>query len=528
MAPTAPPREEITPSSRDAYRRRIAHGLRHARDQLNVAAGLSRPVDYELTRSFVKGYLRAWPLHLLLLLLLSFAAMIWVPASAVAPPFLILAAAALAMCAASHRFLQLEPSGIPLETWRWGLALGELLQGIAWILFVLPFFSESLAEVQRPYGHSFVLVTVLLVMVSTAILRASIPMAVVAGMVPLSVIVIVAGALATGPEETMLTLLALGGQILSFWLAHRLHRIAEATFRSNAEMRASFAELEQARANSSEARRRAEEADRAKAQFLATVSHELRTPLNAILGFSEVMKNEVLGSHSTPSYREYSNDIHGSGQHLLSLINEILDLSRIEAGQYELNEEPVVLGDIIAETVDSMATWAEAKSQTVMQLIDPTIGPVWAGRRAVRQMIGNLLSNAIKFTAPGGRIVIKVGWTSLGGHYVSIRDDGPGIPPDEIPVVLSSFGRGSLAVTTAEPGAGLGLSIVKGLAELHGGRFVLNSKPREGTEAAITFPPSRVGAAEPQPRARSVADAPVQASDNRSDTPAWPKVAMSR
>jgi two-component system cell cycle sensor histidine kinase PleC len=243
------------------------------------------------------------------------------------------------------------------------------------------------------------------------------------------------------------------------------------------------------------------------------------------------MKNEVLGSHSTPSYREYSSDIHGSGQHLLSLINEILDLSRIEAGHYDLNEEPVLLGDLIAESIDAMTTWAEAKSHNITPVIDPTLDQVRAGRRAVRQMIGNLLSNAIKFTAPGGRIVIKAGWTSLGGQYVSVRDDGPGIPPDEIPIVMSSFGRGSLAISTAEQGSGLGLPIVKGLADLHGGRFILNSKPRQGTEAVITFPADRIGArgaTDPRPGDPSGATATAYVSDNRSDTPAWAKVAMSR
>jgi two-component system cell cycle sensor histidine kinase PleC len=293
-------------------------------------------------------------------------------------------------------------------------------------------------------------------------------------------------------EEAALALLTLSTQFFFVYFAYRLHRGAVATFRARAEMQASLAELERVKANSTEAWRRAEEADRAKALFLATMSHELRTPLNAILGFSEVMKNEVLGSHSTPSYREYSNDIHGSGQHLLSLINEILELARIESGHYTLVEEDVRLGDLIRDVVAEMEPRAKAKNHTVTPVVDAKLDAIRVDPRAVRQVLGNLLSNALKFTTPGGRITLKAGWTSLGGQYLSVTDNGPGIPPEEIPVALSSFGRGSLAVSTAQQGAGLGLPIVKGLADLHGGRFVLRSTPGQGTEAVVIFPASRV------------------------------------
>jgi two-component system cell cycle sensor histidine kinase PleC len=275
-------------------------------------------------------------------------------------------------------------------------------------------------------------------------------------------------------------------------LANRLHGSAVATLQSRAEKDALFTELEQAKANSDEARRRAEEANMAKSRFLATMSHELRTPLNAILGFSEVMKNEVFGVHASPTYREYSNDIHGSGQHLLALINEILDLSRIEAGRYELNEEAVQLAHIVEDCRHMIGLRAKAKAQVVRDAIDPSLPRIWADERAVRQIVLNVLSNAVKFTPPAGEITVKVGWTSSGGQYVSVRDSGPGIPEEEIPIVMSSFGRGSLAIKTAEQGSGLGLPIVKGLVDLHGGNFRLNSKPREGTEVIVTFPAERV------------------------------------
>ncbi|MFL5169800.1 MAG: ATP-binding protein [Microvirga sp.] len=230
----------------------------------------------------------------------------------------------------------------------------------------------------------------------------------------------------------------------------------------------------------------------AKNEFLSRMSHELRTPLNAILGFSEVMKNEVFGPHASPSYREYAGDIHGSGEHLLTLINEILDLSRIEAGRYDLSEEAVQLPYVVEDCRHMLNLRAKAKNQTIREMIDPTLPRLWADERALRQIVLNVLSNAIKFTPPGGEIAVKVGWTSSGGQYLSVKDTGPGIPEEEIPIVMQSFGRGSLAIKTAEQGSGLGLPIVKGLVDIHGGGFQLKSKPREGTEVIVTFPAARV------------------------------------
>ncbi len=200
-----------------------------------------------------------------------------------------------------------------------------------------------------------------------------------------------------------------------------------------AEKDSLIAELEQAKLNSDEARRRAESANLAKSRFLATMSHELRTPLNAVLGFSEVMKGELFGPHAVPAYKEYSSDIHASGQHLLMLINEILDLSRVEAGRYELKEEPVSLTGVVEECLRLLWLRIERRHLVIAEAMEDGLPRIWADERAVRQVTLNLLTNAIKFTPQGGSITIKVGWTRRGGQYLSIRDTGPGIPPEEIP-----------------------------------------------------------------------------------------------
>ncbi|MEP1208264.1 MAG: HAMP domain-containing sensor histidine kinase [Rhizobiaceae bacterium] len=251
-------------------------------------------------------------------------------------------------------------------------------------------------------------------------------------------------------------------------------------------------ELEASRSISDEARRRAEESNLAKSRFLATMSHELRTPLNAILGFSEVMTNEVMGPIDNDHYKEYLGDIHRSGSHLLKLINEILDLSRVEAGRYELNEEPTSLAHAADESQQMMKLKAAEKNVTIVTQIQPDLPQLWADSRSVRQVILNLLSNALKFTPSGGTIWLKVGWTAGGGQYVSVRDTGPGIPEEEIPIVLSSFGQGSIAIKSAEQGTGLGLPIVQALVHMHEGSFDLKSKLRQGTEVIATFPKSRV------------------------------------
>ncbi|AZO68387.1 HAMP domain-containing sensor histidine kinase [Mesorhizobium sp. M6A.T.Cr.TU.016.01.1.1] len=294
------------------------------------------------------------------------------------------------------------------------------------------------------------------------------------------------------PVELIMAGLLIASLPFFVYTARQLNRSSLMLLSFRSEKDALIAELDTAKSMSDEARRRAEDANLAKSRFLASMSHELRTPLNAILGFSEVMANEVLGPMSNPTYRDYARDVHDSGQHLLDLINEILDLSRIEAGRYQLNEEPMMLLSVVEDCCHMMELKARNKDIRIVQDFESALPRLFADERAVRQIALNLLSNAIKFTGTGGEIRVRVGWTAGGGQYLSVRDNGPGIPADEIPVVLSAFGQGSIAIKSAEQGTGLGLPIVQSLLALHGGEFELHSKLREGTEAIAIFPLSRV------------------------------------
>ncbi|ACA17013.1 integral membrane sensor signal transduction histidine kinase [Methylobacterium sp. 4-46] len=476
------------PTAEEAARRRQrARDVRSARERLTSSIGLERAFDYELLRIFAQYRIGAFLPLTLFALCVAAASAVWLPLvwSAVWLCGVLGSIAAVAVFARS--FLRQAPDSVALRGSRRRAVIGEVTQSTAWALLALLPFSVEAANAQ-----TFVLFVLVIVAAGTTMLAATVPLAAGAGLVPLSLATLGLLLVTRGFESVMLVAMAVGAQLFFLVLSNHLFRSTVAALQSRAEKDAIFGELEQAKANSDEARRRAEEANLAKSRFLATMSHELRTPLNAILGFSEVMKNEVFGPHASPSYQEYSTDIHESGLHLLNLINEILDLSRIEAGRYELNEEAVQLAYVVEECRHMMGLRARAKNQNFRELVDPSLPRLWADERAVRQIVLNILSNAIKFTPPGGEITIKVGWTSSGGQYVSIKDTGPGIPEDEIPTVMSSFGRGSLAIKTAEQGSGLGLPIVKGLVDLHGGGFQLKSKPREGTEVIVTFPASRV------------------------------------
>jgi two-component system cell cycle sensor histidine kinase PleC len=354
-----------------------------------------------------------------------------------------------------------------------------------------------LVDVGLHGAGDFSLFAMLLVVAVFSMLAASVPSAVYAATLPVATVVTAHYVLRGQPQDLVLAAMTVGAEVYFVLVAKRLYLSSVSALEARAQFGTLVGELEQAKAKSDEAARRAEAANLAKSRFLAQMSHELRTPLNAVLGFSEVMKSEILGPHSVSTYKEYAGDIHASGEHLLNLINEVLDLSRIEAGRYELNEEPVRLQAIAEDCLYLMKLRATNRNITLHELFEPNLPKLWADERAARQICLNLLSNAIKFTQQGGEVWVKVGWTASGGQYLSVRDNGAGIPEEEIPIVLSSFGQGSNSIKTAEQGAGLGLPIVKGLIDLHGGTFTLRSKLREGTEVIVTFPASRVMAALP-------------------------------
>ncbi|MGA7534488.1 MAG: HAMP domain-containing sensor histidine kinase, partial [Pseudolabrys sp.] len=417
-----------------------------------------------------------------------------------------------------RQFLERPMSEISAPAWRLRFVVLDLFYGLAWMFILIhPVGADESSS-------TFMLFVMLLVVAVSSMLASSLPTAVFTATFPVTTAVALDFILQGTLRDYILAMMALTAQGYFAALTYRLYSSTLATMEARAEKDALIGELEQAKAISDEARRRAEAANIAKSRFLAQMSHELRTPLNAILGFSEVMKTEVFGAHAVPAYREYSSDIHNSGVHLLGLINEILDLSRIEAGRYELNEESVSLVAIVEDCHHLLKLRASSRRITLHEVFEPELPRLWADERAIRQICLNLLSNAIKFTPQTGDIWLKVGWTASGGQYISVKDTGPGIPEEEIPIVLASFGQGSNSIKSAEQGAGLGLPIAKSLVDLHGGTFTLKSKLRIGTEVTVTFPPERVVAAmAPMPET-----APPIASTNERNPPPNEKERFSR
>lgn len=473
--------------------RRARNSLRDAREKLTYRSGAKPEFDHDLLMMFVKNELGAALTIPLLAIIIALAAMFWAPPGEIVlwlASVFIAKGILLSLC---RQFSKLPRTEANLGEWRNKLTAAEFLYGVTWASVA---FIDATNE--NPSSHMFIFAS-MIVVISMRMMFASTVMSIVyAGTIPMTAALVLRFLLMDTPFYWAMAFMAVGVHIYFVFLMRGLNSTVMTMLEYRAEKDLLIGELEQSKTVSDEARRRAEAANIAKSRFLATMSHELRTPLNAILGFSEVMKSEILGPHSNPSYKEYANDIHESGEHLLNLINEILDLSRIEAGRYELNEEAVALSDIAEDCHRLLKMRAEKKGLVIRQAFAGGLKPLWADERAVRQVCLNLMSNAIKFTPSGGTVTVTVGNTTDGGQYLSIRDTGPGIPEEEIPRVLKSFGQGSLAQEAAEGGTGLGLPIVMGLVELHGGTFNFKSKLRQGTEVIATFPRKRVMQALPR------------------------------
>lgn len=252
-------------------------------------------------------------------------------------------------------------------------------------------------------------------------------------------------------------------------------------------------ERKQARQLLIAARDDAELASRAKSEFLANMSHELRTPLNAILGFSEVIRSQVLGPVGVPKYVEYADDVHRSGEHLLEIISDILDVARIDAGQAELDEDEVAIEQLVESSLMLVRERAEAGELVVTVALSPNMPMLLCDRRKVKQIIINLLSNAVKFTQRDGVISVAT-WIDdqTGDAVIEVRDNGMGMAVEEIPRVMEPFTQVGSSMTRQHEGTGLGLPLVKKLTELHGGSIDMDSAPGKGTVVRVRLPARRV------------------------------------
>jgi two-component system, cell cycle sensor histidine kinase PleC len=479
-----PPRRSRPDDELKSFRERLTHGTTHKPE-----------FEYELLTMFARNETSAPFAMPALCFIFYIASMFWASFIEATMWIAIVSIARVYMLDQCRRLLSVPRADVNVGQWRRHFIRIELGNGFALAAFALIGISMNPAAHASPAtfsSHVFIFATLMVVLAIRMTFASTLPKVFLAGTVPMTIAV--AGRLFTlgDPFYFALASMAIGIHVFFVYLARGLHSTALAMVGYRAEKDNLISELEEASAISDEARRRAEAANKAKSRFLATMSHELRTPLNAIMGFSEVMEKELIGPIGSETYREYARNIYTSGDHLLCIINEILDLSRIEAGRYDLNEETIRLTDIAEDCERLVKIRADAKALVIVEDFAPDLPHVWADPRAMRQICLNLLSNALKFTPKGGRITLFVGHTEDGGQFMTVSDTGPGIPKDEIPRVLQAFGQGSLAHETAEGGTGLGLPIVQNLILLHGGTFDLKSELRKGTEVTVTLPRQRV------------------------------------
>lgn len=240
-----------------------------------------------------------------------------------------------------------------------------------------------------------------------------------------------------------------------------------------------------------DAKEKAELANRAKSEFLANMSHELRTPLNAIIGFSEILKDEMLGPSGEPRYRTYAQDIHDSAIHLLEVINDILDISKIETGKFEIREDVIAVARVVDACVRLVQGRAAEAGVALAVGVGDDLPPLRADERMVKQILLNLLSNAVKFTPSGGSVTVSAAVTD-GALEIVVADTGIGIAEADIPKVMRPFFQVDSSFSKKFPGTGLGLPLANAMIELHGGTLRLLSTVSVGTTAAVRFPAERL------------------------------------
>ena len=442
---------------RQAARKRGSDDWKQTRERLARGSTIKPEFEHELLSMFARNELGAAITMPALFVIFSLASMFWAPVGEAVLWLIIVIATKLVLFGLCQKFLSQPMAEVDLKLWRRRFIVAELLNGMSWAGFALvgTHGTHTTGNIAVFSSHVFLFATLIVVLAIRMTFASTLLPVLYAGTIPMTLAVVLRLVILGNPFYMALAAMAAGVHVYFVFLAKGLNSTALNMLAYRAEKDALIAELEEEKTISDEARHRAEAANTAKSRFLATMSHELRTPLNAIMGFSEVMHSELLGPLQNDHYREYAQNIHDSGRHLLNLINEILDLSRIEAGRYELHEERLYLSDIAEDCRRLLKLRAESKGLHIVEQIEPNLPQVWADPRAIRQIFLNLLSNALKFTPKGGRITLSIVTMADGGQLMSVRDTGPGIPEDEIPKVLQAFGQGSLAHQTAEGGTGL-------------------------------------------------------------------------
>ena len=461
----------------------------------------------ELLELFLRNQMNLAPVMPLLTALMAMTALAWVPSFTIVLWLVGTLGCHSIQLYLCNRYFAKPRTAEQQRDWIGMLSASELIQGTAWVMPLFYFWPHS-----NPLQNAFLVAAIMAVSVVRLLVVANFMPVLVAGTGVMSIGLAIRCATEGGYVYYSMAALVIMLEVFFLFVSRQLQETARdrLIFRAQKDQLISQLELERDRAEAE--RRKAEDANVAKSAFLANMSHELRTPLNAILGFSEVLKAEMFGPLANHTYKDYAGDIHSSGRYLLGLINDILDLSRIEAGRRDMQDEPVHVMDCMEDAQHLLQARAIEKSIAIELNIPEGLPKLMCDRRAVNQITINLLTNAVKFTPKGGKVKLSAWLEPDGTLALSVADNGPGIPAQEQLLLLSAFTRGALATKQAIDGAGLGLPIVKGLLEVHGGKLQIKSKLDQGTEIICLFPQERVLSG---PRGEAIASPVVKTDTQR-------------
>ncbi|NWH09177.1 MAG: HAMP domain-containing histidine kinase [Alphaproteobacteria bacterium] len=375
------------------------------------------------------------------------------------------------------RYPDASPFGL---SWAFWVTAAFGISGVLWGVFGIVFW-----ESDNPVNQLFILLAQLAVINIYVTRLMSLRSAFLAGALGLAGIAVPHLLIADSPIWFLYLIFVPLWVVLTYASALTLSGIINELITTRNANESLMHELTEARDRAFEERRAAEAASTAKSRFLANMSHELRTPLNAILGFAQLIRDEA---GNPARYPEYGADIYSSGAHLLSLINDILDISKIESGRMEISPVRLDAKEAIQEALRLIESKMDEKQHQVALNLSSSCPTLYADERAVRQILLNLLSNAIKFTPAGGRIQIAAGADAGGGVWMSVTDNGPGIEPERLATLFKPFERGDNSYTAAAGGTGLGLALVESLVRLHGGSTSVQSEVEKGSIFTVRFP----------------------------------------
>ena len=395
----------------------------------------------------------------------------------------------------ADRFLQMEsPSPEQVQRWHTGLAWGTVATNIVWMFPQFWFYYRC-----SDTGQMFLALIACCSLSSGVVMVAASRKLLIATIVTFGAAIVFPPLLIADPLHIGLSFMGMG---LTLYLAHvgwSVHLAARDLFLTREDKNELIEQLAAAKFESDRARQKAEAASQAKSEFLANMSHELRTPLNAILGFSDLMQKQIFGSLGSHQYLEYSQHINDSGRHLLGLINDVLDLAKIEAGRMTVKAVDLNIRECLQQSLRLFEVRAASGQVTLKCEADKDLPMLHADERGMHQVLLNLISNAVKFTPPGGTVTAFARYLNSGELEIGVTDTGVGIDPADVEAVFAAFGQGRHDISTPEKGTGLGLPIVKGLVEAHGGSVRLDSTLGKGTTITCRFPRERVTAPQPAP-----------------------------